>query len=54
MTLTLFGMCNWIYHWYKPKKFVSPKELSEIISDLFCRGISSYEIKGKGKLKGKN
>jgi len=54
MTLTLLGMCNWIYHWYKPKKFVGPKELSEIISDIFCRGILGYELKAKGKLKGKN
>jgi AcrR family transcriptional regulator len=54
MTLTLFGMCNWIYHWYRPRKFVSPQELSGIISDLFCKGVVGYEMKGKGKLKGKN
>jgi len=47
MSLTLFGMCNWIYHWYKPKRSVSPQELSEIISDIFCRGVVGYEIKGK-------
>jgi AcrR family transcriptional regulator len=47
MTLTLFGMCNWIYHWYKPKRFVSPQELSEIISDIFCSGVVGYEMKGK-------
>ena len=49
ITFTLFGMCNWIYHWYKPKRFVSPQELSEIISDVFCRGVVGYERKGKGK-----
>jgi TetR/AcrR family transcriptional regulator, cholesterol catabolism regulator len=49
ITFTLFGMCNWIYHWYKPKRFVSPQELSEIISDVFCRGIVGYERKGEGK-----
>jgi AcrR family transcriptional regulator len=49
ITFTLFGMCNWIYHWYKPKRFVSPQELSEIISDVFCRGIVGYEMKGEGK-----
>ena len=54
ITFTLFGMCNWIYHWYKPKRFVSPQELSEIISDIFCRGVAGYEMKGKTKLKGEN
>jgi AcrR family transcriptional regulator len=49
ITFTLFGMCNWIYHWYKPKRFVSPQELSEIISDVFCRGVVGYERKGEGK-----
>jgi AcrR family transcriptional regulator len=47
MTFTLLGMCNWIYHWYKPKRFVSPQGLSEIISDIFCRGIIGYEMKEK-------
>ena len=45
ITFTLFGMCNWIYHWYKPKKFVTPQELSRIISDIFCRGLIGYEKK---------
>jgi AcrR family transcriptional regulator len=49
ITFTLFGMCNWIYHWYKPKRFVSPQELSEIISDVFCRGVVGYERKGEGR-----
>ena len=54
ITLTLFGMCNWIYHWYKPRRFVSPLELSEIISDIFCGGVVGYEMKIKVKPKGKN
>jgi AcrR family transcriptional regulator len=24
ITFTLLGMCNWIYHWYKPRRLVSP------------------------------
>jgi hypothetical protein len=42
MTFTLLGMCNWIYHWYKPKGHVSPSELSEIITDIFSKGIMGY------------
>ena len=49
ITFTLLGMCNWIYRWYKPKRSVSPQELSEIISDIFCKGVVGYEMKGKAK-----
>ena len=42
MTFTLLGMCNWIYHWYKPRGHVSPSELSEIITDIFSKGIAGH------------
>jgi len=42
ITFMLFGMCNWIYHWYKPKGYVNPAELSEIITCIFSRGIIGY------------
>ena len=42
ITFTLLGMCNWIYHWYKPKGYVSPSELSEIITHIFSKGIMGY------------
>jgi AcrR family transcriptional regulator len=42
ITFTLFGMCNWIYHWYKPKGHVSPSELSEIITNIFSKGIVGH------------
>jgi len=42
VTFTLFGMCNWIYHWYKPKGYVNPTELSEIITNIFSKGIIGY------------
>jgi len=54
ITFTLFGMCNWIYHWYKPKRLVSPQELSRIISEIYCRGVRGYEMKRKEELKIKN
>jgi AcrR family transcriptional regulator len=39
ITFTLFGMCNWIYSWYNPKGPVPVQELSEIIYQIFTRGI---------------
>jgi AcrR family transcriptional regulator len=42
ITFTLFGMCNWIYAWYDPKGAVTPQELSEIICEIFLRGVSRF------------
>jgi TetR/AcrR family transcriptional regulator len=42
ITFTLLGMCNWIYHWYKPKGCVSPSELAEIITNIFSKGIMGH------------
>jgi hypothetical protein len=33
---------------------MAPEELSEIISDILCRGLIGYEVKRKAKVKGKN
>ena len=38
ITFTLFGMCNWIYSWYDPKKEINPNELSAIIFKTFTGG----------------
>jgi AcrR family transcriptional regulator len=43
ITFTLFGMLNWIYSWYSPKGPLTPKELSEIIHNIFIRGVVSYQ-----------
>lgn len=51
ITFTLLGMCNWIYHWYKPKTLVSPQELSGMISEIFCRGLVGYEMKEKVRMR---
>lgn len=40
-TLNLFGMLNWIYMWYEPKKNVTPAMLAEEIYNLFLNGINS-------------
>lgn len=40
LTFTLFGMMNWIYSWYDPRKPLKPKELSSLIFEIFVRGVS--------------
>ena len=54
LTFILFGTCNGIYFWYDPKGSMAPEELSEIISDILCRGLIGYEVKRKAKVKRKN
>jgi AcrR family transcriptional regulator len=49
ITFTLFGMCNWIYSWYNPKGPVTAQELSEIIYQIFTRGIDQGPILKKPK-----
>jgi len=43
ITFALFGMLNWIYSWYSPRGPLTPKELSEIIYDIFIKGVVSYQ-----------
>jgi hypothetical protein len=39
--LSLFGMMNWIYTWYKPRVDGDAEELAQQMSDIFLRGICS-------------
>jgi AcrR family transcriptional regulator len=43
LAFTLFGMMNWIYSWYDPRKSLKPKELSNLIFEVFVKGISGLE-----------
>jgi AcrR family transcriptional regulator len=54
ITFILFGTCNGIYFWYDPKGSMTPRELSEIIIDILCRGLTGYKAKVKARVKGKN
>jgi len=54
ITFILFGTCNGIYFWYDPRGSMTPKELSGIIINLLCRGLSGYKAKGKARMKGKH
>jgi AcrR family transcriptional regulator len=37
--LSLFGMMNWIYTWYKPRVDGSAPKLAQEMADLFLRGV---------------
>ena len=43
LTFLLFGMCNWIYSWYDPKGSVTPQGLSDLIYDIFLKGMSGFQ-----------
>lgn len=38
----LFGTCNGIYYWYDPKGSITPENLSEIIGNILCVGLTGY------------
>ncbi len=40
LAFTLFGMVNWIYSWYDPRKSLKPKELSNLIFEIFTKGMN--------------
>jgi AcrR family transcriptional regulator len=44
ITYTLFGMCNSIMYWYNPKGPVTIEELSQIVYDIFMKGIGYYRV----------
>lgn len=39
VTLSLFGMTNWSYQWYRPGGDLGPDEIADQILDVFLRGI---------------
>ena len=44
ISYTLFGMSNSIMYWYDPKGPVSLEELSQIVYDIFMKGVSYYRV----------
>ena len=44
-------MCNWIYSWYDPKGPINAERLSEIIMDIFARGLGGVRAKLDGFVK---
>ena len=50
--LSLFGMMNWIYTWYKPRIDGDAQELAREMGDIFLRGIcAANPAKGSRKKK---
>jgi len=39
--LSLFGMMNWIYTWYKPRVDADAEQMAREMGDIFLRGIGS-------------
>ena len=39
--LSLFGMMNWIYTWYNPRKDPRADALAREMADIFRRGITA-------------
>ncbi len=35
----VLGMCNWLYHWYKPVGQIKPEELADLYADIILCGI---------------
>jgi AcrR family transcriptional regulator len=44
--LSLFGMMNWIYTWYRPRADGNAEELARQMGDIFLRGICSEPGRG--------
>jgi TetR/AcrR family transcriptional regulator, cholesterol catabolism regulator len=47
--LSLFGMMNWIYTWYKPRADGNAEELAQEMGDIFLRGVCSEPGRGSRK-----
>ena len=45
--LSLFGMMNWIYTWYKPRVDGDAEELSREMGDIFLNGLRGRTAKRK-------
>jgi TetR/AcrR family transcriptional regulator, cholesterol catabolism regulator len=39
LAFSLFGMMNWIYSWYDPRKSLKPDELSNLVFEIFTKGV---------------
>jgi TetR/AcrR family transcriptional regulator len=50
-TLSLFGMMNWIYTWYKARVDGNAEELAREMGDIFLRGVSAGKTSKKRSSK---
>ncbi|MBZ5572434.1 MAG: TetR/AcrR family transcriptional regulator [Acidobacteriia bacterium] len=47
--LSLFGMMNWIYTWYKPRVDSGAEEIAREMGDIFLKGIGAPRAKARKK-----
>jgi len=47
--LSLFGMMNWIYTWYKPRVDGGAEEIARAMGDIFLRGVCAPPRKSSRK-----
>lgn len=39
----IIGMCNWLYHWYKPEGRLKPEEIAYLYADIILNGLLKSE-----------
>jgi len=49
--LSLFGMINWIYTWYNPRKDGGAGELARAMAEIFLHGISASRASAKDRVE---
>ncbi len=47
LAFSLFGMMNWIYSWYDPRKSLKPEELSSLVFEIFTKGVDGAVFQRK-------
>ena len=35
----IIGMCNWLYHWYKPEGRLKPEDIADLYTDVIFNGM---------------
>jgi AcrR family transcriptional regulator len=48
-TMSLFGMLNWLYRWYVPKRGRSPTTLANQITSQFLDGVLGLQHQGRAR-----
>ncbi len=39
IALAIFGMVNWVFHWFSPQKEFSPQEIARMFSQMIMEGL---------------
>lgn len=45
-TLAIFGMCNWMYHWYRDDGRLRPAQIAEEFAAMVMRGLRADSLAG--------